>query len=766
MMPKVVCKVNSQIEYTKSNCMGGGAAVAYRAKYNGNDGYIIKVLREGSNNEKISRFESEIRELIKLKDIPGVMPIIDYDIAGIASWYLMPEAIPILTYIESKVIDIHRDSKQETEQEILSIKIKAILSLAKTLKLLHSKNIHHRDIKPQNIYFLEDHYCFGDFGLIDYPEKVGLTRTSERVGPQGYMPDEMREKTKNVDFKKSDIYELAKTLWVILTGNESVFSGKYDEDDKEIGVSNYLESQHHLVEIDTLLKISTEKIPQLRPDISKFIEYLESWLKSTTDMEYMVSKEWDYIRDRLFPSYTPATAKFTNLSDIVNILSIICRLPGINHMFLPGGGGLDLAFVEIASNEEDCITLLCNGLWLLIKPKFLLFENIEKDPLWTYFYIQTDILNKTEINEGEDGRIDEYREELTLLPTGKYEHGKVFQYRHYEDGTRIPENSRCIQRYYSSTSFVIFSKTSIYNATQSTYDGRHAHFSYHIFRVFVELMKLCFEISPSLYYKKFNKPLPFTESGKSLESYKNKPQVDIELIGKYNDFVYSLLKDCNFEKILKRVLPDPLSEAFFYITFQHSSLSFTDKNSFNVLYISVDYSVEVSNIFDIPDNALFFDTPEMAREASNLIEEFIESQCKINNISIIEKIHRDLFIQIKIVRNMQVKPTHLLTKDEIYDLLLNGDDSKNNTLVVDYKGRPFLLPEADDCSQYPVVLETFCAGNNYVGKLTDIDNRDDEYLLCLEGWLNYLSSGREQGRSDMPCFRKEDELLEEIKKYY
>ena len=44
-------------------------------------------------------------------------------------------------------------------------------SLAKTLGELHSKTISHRDIKPENILYYQDEYCFGDFGLIDFPEK-------------------------------------------------------------------------------------------------------------------------------------------------------------------------------------------------------------------------------------------------------------------------------------------------------------------------------------------------------------------------------------------------------------------------------------------------------------------------------------------------------------------------------------------------------------------------------------------------------------------
>ena len=72
----------------------------------------------------------------------------------------------------------------------------------------------------------------------------------------------------------------------------------------------------------------------------------------------------------------------------------------------------------------------------------------------------------------------------------------------------------------------------------------------------------------------------------------------------------------------------------------------------------------------------------------------------------------------------------------------NGDDSKNNRLVIDADGYVKLIEECDYPHLYPVRFEEYCAYNNYVGKYADLTDLNDEYTMCLQGWLLYLKSGR------------------------
>ena len=77
--------------------------------------------------------------------------------------------MPIAEPIAKKILG------QESIEEITG----CIIELANVMDVLHKKGIVHRDIKPSNIYFYKGIYCFGDFGLVDYPEKIEITSRQE-----------------------------------------------------------------------------------------------------------------------------------------------------------------------------------------------------------------------------------------------------------------------------------------------------------------------------------------------------------------------------------------------------------------------------------------------------------------------------------------------------------------------------------------------------------------------------------------------------------
>ena len=73
------------------------------------------------------------------------------------------------------------------------------------------------------------------------------------------MAPEMRYNAKNADGKKADVYSLAKTLWIVLTGVDYGFEGRYEEDDAIIGLRNDKRyKKEHLVELEILSKQATE----------------------------------------------------------------------------------------------------------------------------------------------------------------------------------------------------------------------------------------------------------------------------------------------------------------------------------------------------------------------------------------------------------------------------------------------------------------------------------------------------------------------------
>jgi serine/threonine protein kinase len=92
--------------------------------------------------------------------------------------------------------------------------------------------VHHRDIKPDNLYELEGTYLVGDFGLVTYPEKSPVTRHGRKLGPIDFMAPEMWGSADTADAEKADVWSLAKTMWVFLIGDPLPLPGPHRIDDE------------------------------------------------------------------------------------------------------------------------------------------------------------------------------------------------------------------------------------------------------------------------------------------------------------------------------------------------------------------------------------------------------------------------------------------------------------------------------------------------------------------------------------------------------
>ena len=198
----------------------GGNAKVYlvKEKLSGQQ-YALKEL-QNRKEEKKSRFVSEIKiEKENSAIIPGIIPVIVSDCENY--WYTMPIAQPVMEFIDEKGLE-----------DIIA----GVLQLCETLELLHEKGIHHRDIKPSNIYFYNERFTFGDFGLVDFPDNDEFTRSDQGLGAIFTIAPEMKRNPKIADASKADVFSLAKTLWMFLSGDEKGFDGVY----------NYLDESHSL----------------------------------------------------------------------------------------------------------------------------------------------------------------------------------------------------------------------------------------------------------------------------------------------------------------------------------------------------------------------------------------------------------------------------------------------------------------------------------------------------------------------------------------
>src|SRR5208282_2388255 len=103
--------------------------------------------------------------------------------------------------------------------------IHIILDIARALEHAHSRNIVHRDIKPDNILITQSGVSkLADLGLAKRTDEAShLTAARQGFGTPYYMPYEQALNAKYAD-GRSDIYALGATLYHLVTG-EVPFQG-------------------------------------------------------------------------------------------------------------------------------------------------------------------------------------------------------------------------------------------------------------------------------------------------------------------------------------------------------------------------------------------------------------------------------------------------------------------------------------------------------------------------------------------------------------
>lgn len=321
--------------------------------------------------------------------------------------------------------------------------------------------------------------------LVDYPNKKEISFKNEEIGAKWTMAPEMRRESSTADLAKADVYSLAKTLWIYLTGRNKGFDGQYSTesiiDFKKFYPNSYTSP------IDNLLISCTDNDPIKRFSIERFIEELEIWKKLEADFHKRNQQQWFEIQTKLFPTSIPQRVIWEDINDIVKVLKIVCSFDNLNHVFFPTGGGLDLKDVRL-SYEENCVELNFGSIHI-IKPKRLLFESFGDDHEWNYFRVEIDFLKMTGVNKDEVAlsyETEKGREVISELSPANYFPYEIYENSYYyERDYLFTKFSRHVTRWFKG-SFVIFSKRSLYNLTSSTYDGRHNKVSTDEFREYIQ----------------------------------------------------------------------------------------------------------------------------------------------------------------------------------------------------------------------------------------------------------------------------------------
>lgn len=699
----------------------GGNAKVWKVKHKKtSEEYALKQLTATRFKDARSRFRREIRIVAeKSKSIQGILPIIDCSEKDY--WFTMPIAKPIMEYI------------QETDAQIKDIVV-GVVHLADTLVKLHTYNITHRDIKPKNLYFCNNQYTIGDFGLAGQPDnKEDLTVANRGLGAIFTMAPEMRRNPKHADGKKADVYSLAKTLWMLLTKNELGFDGTYQLLDRNISLRYFPQFRKtHLVELEELLIQSTQNAPEDRPTMQEFKETLIQWLAIIENDSAQEASGWGFLQKLLFGHVVPEVACWSDLDSIIEILNIIGSIPTSNHMMLPGGGGYDFVCAEKAT-ESGCILIHDDVSFTapsVVKPARLYCVTYPNDQKWNFFYLQLDRLTPIEaINQAK------YEYLVEDIP-GHYVTGECAQYGvyNYDTGQPYPQGYRVVNRYCEG-SFLFVMKLGPYNGIHSAYDGRHSEMEFIQFHSYVNklrheynrLLKSGISEELILHLPSFGKsPLAPKTSFEFLEDD------NTEITDQYVDSHYS---EWDFSDLLIRKTVE--GNASYYITFcPRDTIDFSILDSKSII-LCANGHLEATEADRIIEKAyLLYCREECFALLQNCAERLVQV-CQEVGVTLSDA--NDWFsIRIQKVAN----PSQIFTREDVELAMRNADDRKNNTLVVDENGGIQILTAPIHLASYPVRLETWHAGNLYVGKYSSLSTLDDTYLLALQGWYKYLSFGR------------------------
>jgi tetratricopeptide (TPR) repeat protein len=166
------------------------------------------------------RFEFEIQVTAHLQH-PSVLPLLDSGVAGDTLYYIMP-------FVEGESLG-ERLKREGTLPTADVIEIGR--EVASALAYAHSRDVVHRDIKPDNIMLTSDRAVVADFGIskaLGEDEGADLTKSGALVGTPAYMP--LEQFTGEVT-ARGDIYALGAVLYEALTGRKWTLGTPVDQAD-------------------------------------------------------------------------------------------------------------------------------------------------------------------------------------------------------------------------------------------------------------------------------------------------------------------------------------------------------------------------------------------------------------------------------------------------------------------------------------------------------------------------------------------------------
>ena len=177
-------------------------------------------LRPEERDEAQQRLRLEIETIAKVNS-PDILRLLDSN---------ADEGWMITEYHQQGTLDRHPGRFQCDSGAALA----AFRPLVAAVAALHSQNVIHRDIKPQNVFIADNgRLVLGDFGIVFLEDdtRTRPTTSMERVGTRDWMPSWAHQGVRFENVKANfDVDCLGRLLWSMVSGKPMLQLWYWDQD--------------------------------------------------------------------------------------------------------------------------------------------------------------------------------------------------------------------------------------------------------------------------------------------------------------------------------------------------------------------------------------------------------------------------------------------------------------------------------------------------------------------------------------------------------
>ena len=182
-------------------------------------------IEEGAAESKAAALERMKGELSALKSVdhPSLVKVLDSNLDE--QWFVME-------YLRGGTLSKRLGAYKGRTLDAL----RAFRPIVDAVAALHTKNVVHRDIKPDNIFVASDsRLVVADCGLAFKLENQDrLTLTFENVGTRDFQPPWSYGKRLADVEPTFDVFSLAKVLWAMLSGRPKFALWYFDREDNDL----------------------------------------------------------------------------------------------------------------------------------------------------------------------------------------------------------------------------------------------------------------------------------------------------------------------------------------------------------------------------------------------------------------------------------------------------------------------------------------------------------------------------------------------------